>query len=296
MPELSLPSQRSRRFWLLLSLASAFWCAIVLALQLSLPSLEPRVYFLDVGQGDAALVITSQYQKVLIDGGPDASILGELNRVLPFWDKTLDALLLSHSDSDHLQGLLPIAAHFKIRNLYLGLTNDINPLLQQLIDRITAQGGKITLLQADRDLVLAPDLAFDILSPLETRPTLAKPRNDASIVLKLLTPYESVLFTGDISEKQEKILVQRYGDMLRSHILKVPHHGSASSSSKPFLAAIQPTQAVISVGQDNPFRHPRSEALARLTASGATIIRTDLCGTIELKFLPAKTAGFHSAC
>lgn len=295
--DLSLPSQRSRVFWLALSAASMAWCAFVLALQLSLPSNEPRLYFLDVGQGDAALLITAQYQKIVIDGGPDQRAVEQLSKILPFWDRTLDALILSHTHSDHYQGFIPIASRFTVRNLYLGMTNEITPTLRNLVQSVTSKGGKVTLLHAGRDLQLGPGQILDVLSPLDTKPTLTKQYDDNSLVGMLITPQIRVLFTGDISQRAEETLVRRYSQSsLLSDALKVPHHGSNTSSSLSFLNAVQPKNAIISAGRDNQFGHPHAVILTRLQDKGINIYRTDLCGTIELKFLSNKLAGSSPAC
>jgi len=284
LPELSLPQKQTRQFWLILTGLSLLWFALVIALQFSLPLTKFQLFFLDVGQGDSALLITPQYQKVVIDGGPDQRVIAEISKLLPFWDRQLDALILSHADQDHIGGLIPLARRYQIRQLYLGITNDINPNLNQLIEIVKTKGGKITLLNQKRDLLFSQPYGLDILSPAASKPTFSKRRNDDSLIFKLLTPYGRVLFTGDISVKTETWLVKNYQNNLSADILKVAHHGSKTSSSAIFLNQVKAKHAIISVAANNNFGHPNPDVLKRL-ATQSKIHRSDLCATIAVSGL-----------
>lgn len=279
---LSLPQKQTRQFWILITGLSLFWCVLVIALYFSLPTSQLKLYFLDVGQGDSALIITPQYQKIIIDGGPDQKVLTQISKIIPFWDHKIDAMILSHADQDHIGGLIHLAERFKVGTLYIGIKNHINPQLNKLIRLVQSSGGKIAILNSRRDLAIDHQLIIDVFSPMDAIVTRSKNINNDSLIFKLLSPYGTVLFTGDIGIDTEKQLASIYNKKLESDILKVAHHGSSGSSASQFLAYASAKSAIISVGAENDFGHPHSLTIKRLQDNNMEIYRTDLCGTIKL--------------
>jgi len=240
-----------------------------------------EVSFLSVGQGDAEL-IQILAGNILIDAGPDAKILSELDRLLPFYDRTIDLFILSHPNKDHFNGLFDILERYKVRAVMLNNLSYSNSLFQKLLQELDKRGiliikgitgTKVSWENQDNLLFLYPD-------------TMVFPRQDPnkfSSVNMLFLGQNCFLFAGDISFAQEKKilpLLSCSNDNFR--ILKVPHHGSRYSSSALFLEEFKPQIAVIEVGE-NSYGHPHPDTLERLKNIGAQIFRTDLDGTIRFK-------------
>jgi len=240
-----------------------------------------EVSFLDVGQGDAAFVVAPGGQQVLIDGGPDNSILEKLGRLMPFWDRTIDLIILSHPEKDHISGLIEVLKRYKVENiLWTGVVRD-TPEYREWLAGIKKEGAKIIIAQAGQNLKIG-ELAIDVLSPLENMAGQElKDSNDSSVVAKLIFGKDSFLFTGDISEKVEASLAQNLSE-ISANVLKVSHHGSKYSSGDQFLAKVLPQTAVIEVGKDNSYGHPTQDTLDRLAKYGINIKRTDQNGDIKI--------------
>jgi competence protein ComEC len=239
-----------------------------------------HVSFLDVGQGDAILIESPAGHQVLIDGGRyPTAVLNELGRHVPFWDHTLDVVVATHPDEDHIVGLVPVLERYQVGTLVTnGAPADNDATYSALLDMAAARGTQLHIASPGEALalggatltILHPDAAYE-----------SDGTNGRSIVARLVYGDLSVLLTGDAEEAAEAWLL-RSGAPLASTVLKAGHHGSNGSSSAPFLNAVQPMVAVISAGRDNNFGHPHPAVLARLEAAGATIVRTDESGTLEL--------------
>ena len=247
----------------------------------TMPDNKLHVSFLDVGQGDAILIQTPNHQDILVDGGPSAqAISGELSRHLPFWDRTIELVVLTHQHLDHLTGLLEVLQRYKVQQVLYLDTDYQTPPEQEWLSLIRDKGIKSTLAKAGQIINLGSDEApIEVINPT---PGSTVPAMDNGVVLRLSDDKISFLLTSDISAESELDLITRRAD-LTSTVLKVAHHGSDSSSSAAFLAVVDPKLAVISVGADNTFGHPGEETMARLTdAVGPdNIYRTDQNGTVE---------------
>lgn len=240
-----------------------------------------EVHFLDVGQGDSALLVSPSGRTVLIDGGPDLSALERLGEVLPLSDRTIDMLILSHPDPDHFAAFGEILRRYEVGALLLPPIENTEERYLALL--AIARERSVPLVTADpaRDMVFGDGLTLDVLWPPDPPPI--REDNDASIVLRVAFGTGSVLFTGDISESAEaKMLLD--GIDVSAQVLKIGHHGSRFSSSVAFLAAVSPRLAVISVGKDNHYGHPSLETLERLMADGIPVRETENEGTIDLVF------------
>jgi len=242
-----------------------------------------EVVFLDVGQGDSVLIKTKYNQQILIDGGPDAAVLGRLGRHLPFYDRDLDMVIATHPDADHIAGLVDVLKRYSVGLvLQPGLTHStgINQALQDEIGKKsiterTVAGRQIYDLGDNLWLdVLYPDMSFAGQDLEDT--------NMASIVAKLTDGEIDYLFTGDAPVAVEDKLAANNRSLVRSEVLKIGHHGSKTSSSDVWLDAVAPAAAVIQVGKDNNYGHPSLTILNRLKKSQIPVLRTDELGDITL--------------
>ncbi|MDP3991026.1 MAG: ComEC/Rec2 family competence protein [Candidatus Nealsonbacteria bacterium] len=240
-----------------------------------------EVTFFDVGQGDAIFIETPQRHQILIDGGPDSAVLEKMGKEMPFWDRTIDLIVLTHPERDHMSGLLEVLKRYKVENiLWTGVLRDTAEYKewQRLIQK---EGAKIYIAQAGQRIE-GGEISFDILYPFDSLEGQEfKDSNDTSIIAKLIFNETSFLFTGDATMKVEKRLINE-GEDIDSDVLKVGHHGSKTSSAGEFIQAVSPGTAVISVGGDNNYGHPYPETLAILEKYGIKILRTDLIGDIKI--------------
>jgi competence protein ComEC len=263
--------------------------ALVSAAAITLPDNELHVSFLDIGQGDAILIQRGS-QQVLIDGGPSPqTLMGELSDRMPFWDRTIELVVLTHPDDDHISGLVEVLERYRVEQvLYPDLEalddfNDPLSLYQRWEELIEEKGIACTAARAGEEIELGGGVTMTVLNPPATLlEGTDSDVNNNSAVLRLGLGRVSFLFTGDIMWEAEFGLIAR-GAGLSSIVLKVAHHGSNTSTTADFLAAVSPCAAVISAGKGNPYGHPRDEVLERLEANPdiGNIFRTDEQGTIE---------------
>jgi competence protein ComEC len=251
-----------------------------------------RLTFIDVGNGDSILIEFPKGKRMLIDGGglrEDRFDIGK-NVIAPFlWKKKIrrvDTLVLTHPDPDHLKGLNFIASQFSIGQFWdNGFQTDSEPYLQ-LKKILEEKKIKIHSLNEETPSQIMNGVEISFLNPPVWNATQRKVRslwdlNNASLVMKLRFKNVSVLLTGDIGkEAEERIL--RKGYLLKSDVLKIPHHGSSSSSSPLFLERVKPTYAILSVGERNIGRLPHPEVLKRYLQLGSRILRTDKDGAITV--------------
>lgn len=250
-----------------------------------------EVTFFDVGQGDAAFIRTSQSKQIIIDGGPDGVILEKLAKKIPFWDKTIDLVVLSHPAQDHLAGLLDVLQKYKVETiLWTGIQKDtkIFQEWERALAKEQEEGAVVVLASGFQSISLEKGFCpqrMDILFPLENIAGMLVEGddNDTSLVVRVYSCAHSVLFTGDLTQKGENMLLVE-DIVLDSDILKVGHHGSKTSSSEKFIKAVSPHIAVISSGKGNRYGHPHKDILARFLQFGIDIRRTDELGDIILRF------------
>jgi len=241
-----------------------------------------EVIFFDVGQGDAIFIETPKNQQILIDGGPDKTILEKISREMPFYDKKIDLVILTHSDADHLTGLISILEHYQIGHIISsGLEKD-TATYDRWRDLIEAKNIPLTLAQSGQKIIFQEDLFLEILWPDQSLiNSFSDKANNVSVVGRLIYGQTEFLLTGDIEKKVESYLVGHLpAEKLESDIFKAPHHGSKTSSSQNFLKIVDPEAAVISVGADNRFKHPDSIVLERLL--NTRLFRTDQNGNIKI--------------
>ena len=263
---------------------------VFLSIALSQPSDRLRVIFLDVGQGDSILVQTPSQRNVLIDGGSAPGTLAlELGQRLPFWDRTLDLVVLTHPDDDHLTGLAGLSGRYEFRQVLecgvdcMTVSNEEGYLIWgNILDRegiaaLDAEAGQAIDLKGGAELtVLHP--------PSEPLAGTQADANNNSVVLRLTYGQVSFLFPADIEGFAERYLVRR-GEGLDATVLKVAHHGSGTSTTPEFLDAVTPVFVVVSVGADNPYGHPHPQTLAILMERlpEEQVLLTSERGTIQFE-------------
>jgi competence protein ComEC len=251
------------------------WLAV-----LSLPDGRLHVAFLDVGQGDAILITTPVGHQILIDGGPTATDLTwRLGQEMPFWDHSLDMIINTHPDADHLAGLVPLLDRYQVNQALGPDVGSDSSLYREWETQLAEAQLTPTIGQTGMQLSLDSGVTATILSPGSATSDIDEPNNH-SIVLHLRLGRISFLLPGDIEAPVERNLVWSHAP-LAATVLKSPHHGSKTSSSEAFLEAVNPQVVVISVGADNQFGHPSPEVLDRYAERGSSIFRTDEHGTIE---------------
>lgn len=244
----------------------------------SLPTKAGKVVFCNVGQGDAILATYKNIQ-ILIDTGPDnKKVLECLNRHMPFWDKTIEVMILTHGDSDHIGGLNDLKKSYKIEKYFT------NGLLGKDIEQ-NIYSQKIN----QNDVISTNMFDFEVVSPVKSMETDDDNINSVAgyLVYKGSIKWRAFL-SADIDKETEQRLV--WQKVLRQaqynsgvDVLKVTHHGSENGTSDEILDFLKPKTAVISVGKNNRFDHPRREVLERLNKRNIEIKRTDIDGEIVFK-------------
>lgn len=216
------------------------------------------VHFLDIGQGDAILIRTPDGQNVLIDGGPDNKLIYEVAEHLPWWERTIDYLVISHYHADHYLGFVELLNKYQVKNILITSHQPDDLLYKIWQEKLSEYDIKPQVVSRGEKFVINNDLYWQILAA----DSFHEDYNDNSIVIKLTHGQTDFLFTGDLPIEGEKILLQEFD--LNSEILKIAHHGSKYSSSLEFLQAVQPEICVIQYGDNNKFGHPHQETLERL--------------------------------
>ncbi|HEB01383.1 MAG TPA: MBL fold metallo-hydrolase [Candidatus Portnoybacteria bacterium] len=243
---------------------------------------ELEIIFFDVGQGDAIFIETPNGNQVLIDGGPDTSVLAKLGKELPFYDRTIDLIILTHPDEDHLAGLVEVLKRYQVDQI---LTTGIlcqTAVCQKWTELIKEKDIPIKIAQAGQIIDLGSEIAMIVLYPFENLSGQeVKKKNNTSIITRLVYGQNSFLFAGDAERLVERRLLEQ-NIYLDSDVLKVGHHGSKTSSSQLFLENVSPQIAVISVGRDNRWSLPAATILERLEGLDIEIYRTDLDRDVEV--------------
>jgi len=278
------PRFKGQRF-LSLSLFAVFMAVLITHPFPPRSSPALRVTFLDVGQGDSMLVEFPGRKKFLVDGGgtPDSSFdIGE-QVVSPFlWRrgiKRLDYLVLTHAHPDHLNGLVAVAKNFRVTEFWEAFSPDKSPAYEELMHNLSSLSRRRRVFRGFR--IREGPVMIEVLHPEESRPLSRKVDNDDSLVLRLTANGISILLAADIGRASERAILDDHL-VVRSQILKSPHHGSRTSSSAAFLATVEPRIVVITSGHRNPYGVPHPEILERYKAAGLLILRTDQEGAIEI--------------
>jgi competence protein ComEC len=242
-----------------------------------------EVIFFDIGQGDAIFIETPKKHQILIDGGPGSVILEKLGKSMPFYDRTIDLIILTHPEFDHLSGFNEVLKKYKVENiLWTGIIRDTAEF-KEWLNLIKDEKAQIKIAKVGQKII-AGGTVIEILYPFENlEGEILKDSNNTSIISKLVFGKNSFLFTGDTyKDVERKLLLNQVKQQLDSDVLKVAHHGSKTSTSEEFIKSVSPEIAVISVGKGNKYGHPNQEVLELLEKYGIKILRTDEDGDIKI--------------
>ncbi len=255
---------------------------VVWAAAFSKPSSDFSGWFLDVGQGDAAYFRFPDGEDAIIDGGNGKRVLSELGEVMPFYDKEINLMVVTHNHSDHLAGLIDVLNHYKIDEVWISGAIHTSDDYLTFLNSLKAKGIKPKIVQAGWQEKFG-DVETKVVFPLESwqgkRP---EDQHEADVVTRWSYGKFRVLMTGDLSQNEEEKILNA-NEPIQATILKVPHHGSATGLLPEFLSKINPEVAVISVGRKNQFGHPSSVILGMLERAKIQIYRTDDNGRIGFK-------------
>ena len=241
------------------------------------------VVFFDVGQGDAIFIETPQKHQILIDGGPDSVILEKLATVIPFWDRSIDLIILTHPEHDHFAGLIEVLKRYEVENiLWTGIVRNTAEYGKWL-KLINKEKAKIYIAKAGQRITTNPGfVVLETLYPFENlEGQIVKNTNNTSVICRMTFRENRFLFTGDAYKSIERKLVNQ-GIDLDSDVLKVGHHGSKTSSAEEFIEQVSPEVAVISAGKNNSYGHPYQGTLDTLEKYGIDVLRTDKDGDIKI--------------
>jgi len=240
-----------------------------------------HVYFLDVGQGDAILIDSPDHKQMLIDGGRNRAVLSEIGKILPFGDRSIDMVLATHPDADHIGGLPEVIQNYDV-DLFIesGVESD-NKIDDELKREVEAKNIQTLIARRGMIINFGDGVRLQILFP--NQDVTNWETNRASIVAKLIYGDKSFLLTGDSPIPIENVLLNLDRETLDVDVLKAGHHGSRTSTSLSYAEATSPKYAVISAGKDNSYGHPHKEVLDILEKVGAKIVSTIDSSTIEFE-------------
>lgn len=257
----------------------------LITLAASTTSNDLTVTFLDVGQGDATLIETPGGVQVLIDGGQVRTVTRPLSQTLPFYDRTLDMVIATHADADHIGGLVDVLADYRVGRIIVPRhpadTSTYTAFRKAVEEEVRQEGAVVDELSRGQAVDLGGGAYLLTLFPL--REHVPGGNNESSLVMKLIYGETSVILTGDSYKVFEEYLATLDGGLLDAGILKVGHHGSDTSSSNIFISAVSPEFGVISAGADNTYGHPAPAVMSRLAAQAVETICTCDEGTITFR-------------
>jgi competence protein ComEC len=241
-----------------------------------------RVSFLDVGQGDAILIDAPSGNQILYDAGPPSgAVLRSLSHVLPFWDHTIDVLVSSHPDQDHIGGFPDILRHYDAGVMLESGATAENGTYDALEHEISTRHVSRILAHKGMQVVLGDGVVADVLFP--DHDMAGSETNAASIVLRVRYGTTAFLLSGDLPQEEEEYVAREFGDGLHAEVLKLGHHGSRTSSAPYWLAAVAPDEAIISAGANNRYGHPHKEVLELLNKLKIPYLETAKEGTITFE-------------
>lgn len=239
---------------------------------------DTRVIFLDIGQGDATLISEGSNQ-ILIDGGPNGTLLLErLGAHMPFWDRTIETVIATHPDEDHINGLVDVMDQYNVEHMIMTGAQKDSKTFSALMESLAHYNVDVINAFFGHTITFPSGAEYRIVYPFDRVAADATGDwNAMSVSGVFTTGNEKFFLGGDLPSEQEELLP--LSDEIT--VLKASHHGSKSSTSNFFLSQIVPRDTVISAGKDNRYSHPAQEVLDRLNAANIKILRTDEMGTIQ---------------
>jgi len=238
------------------------------------------VAFLDIGQGDAIFIETPNGNQVLIDAGPTSAVVRKVSEIIPFYDRSIDLLIVTHYDLDHAGGFPEILKRYQVGGYATsnqpedgGLYLEVEELSKkERSDRLFLKAGDRIILDRPENIYL------DILWPPSSEEI--EDRNDASVVARLVYRDTSFMLTGDAPQEVEERILSATDTDMSVQVLKVGHHGSRTSTSEKFVSELKPKYGVVSAGLDNKFDHPHDEVLKVFKENKTIVLETFISSTI----------------
>lgn len=243
------------------SLLLIFILSLSIVLYQTFSHTELTVSFLDVGQGDAILVTTPSKKQILIDGGATHKILEELSSEISYFDRSLDVVIATHPDADHVTGLIPTLVKYDVSTIITSPMTSDTGVFKELNSQIESEGADVRIGKKGDTIDFGDGVVLYILYPGER---IVRDTNDASVSVVIIYKEHSFLLTGDLSQAYEPELIQS-SYIKNVTVYKAGHHGSNTSSGEQLLSYTKPEYAVISAGKDNTYGHPHKEVLKRLS-------------------------------
>jgi competence protein ComEC len=238
-----------------------------------------KVAFLDIGQGDAIYIESPTHIQMLIDGGPPRKILSELGAVMPFYDRTIDILMVTNPDKDHIGGFIDVLGSYTVKEVIQPGTKNPSDTYAELERSIDTEPAKETLARRGQIIDLGGGAYFEVFFPDKDVSDLKT--NDGSIIGKLVYGSTSIMFTGDAPNSMLEYTTSLNPSSMDSDILKAGHHGSRTSASEMFIKAVSPQYAVISAAAKNSYGHPHKETTDLFKKLNVTVYGTYERGRIE---------------
>lgn len=243
------------------------------------------VSFLSVGQGDAIFIRTPSGAKVLIDGGPaDGGVMRRLGEMLPWWDRSLDLMIPTHPDADHIAGLVTVMRRYSVSHIVQSSVLGSTPTwdkLEKEIDRQKAQGAQVLTAQRGQTIELGAGVRLELLSP--DRNVSYLDTNMGCVVTRLVYGNTAFMLGCDAPQSLEKYLVSQDGSNLHANVLKAGHHGSRTSSAPLWVGEVNPQYVVYSLGCNNIYGFPHAETVATYARFGISTLDTCKSGTITFE-------------
>ncbi len=253
---------------------------------------DTAVHFIDVGQGDAALLLSGG-QAVLVDAGTSQSADSLVRYLQELGVTELYAAIATHPHADHIGGMAQVIEAFPIGHFYMGAETQNTATYERMLDALDAQGVPVSVPEPGEELVFDSGASVTFLGPADDVPK--GNLNDRSLICLFRAGEQDVLLMGDAESAAEQSLLAHYPS-LRCDVLKVGHHGADTSSSVEFLRTVQPTTAVVSCGVDNDYGHPDPQTLENLSLAGVDDVRiTAQSGTVILPLNPSSSSKENAA-
>lgn len=238
------------------------------------------VVFFNVGQGDSILIKTTNKRYILIDAGPDNSVLRQLGKYLPYFRRRLDLVIISHYHEDHFVGLVEIIRRYQVDLLVVPANSELTNNVSEVFNRARQRSVNVVMLKESLQIELDKDCLLTLVSP---DILTLKENGNNSIISLFDCRSQRFMFSGDNEQAVERAFLNS-GYKLQADVLKAAHHGSITSNSDDFLQAVDPEIMIISVGRDNKFNLPHLEVVRRAEEMGITVLRTDIFGDIFLNY------------
>nr|WP_300185323.1 ComEC/Rec2 family competence protein [uncultured Agathobaculum sp.] len=253
---------------------------------------DTAVHFIDVGQGDAALLLSGG-QAVLVDAGTSQSADSLVRYLQELGVTELYAAIATHPHADHIGGMAQVIEAFPVGHFYMGAETQNTATYERMLDALDAQDVPVSVPEPGEELVFDSGASVTFLGPADDVPK--GNLNDRSLICLFRAGEQDVLLMGDAESAAEQSLLAHYPS-LRCDVLKVGHHGADTSSSVEFLRTVQPTTAVISCGVDNDYGHPDPQTLGNLSLAGVDDVRiTAQSGTVILPLNPSSSSKENAA-